>query len=168
VSLGEHDPARARHVVPGDDAVGEGLGVPGDAGQRSAQLVRHRQQELPLTVLRPRQRPGQPVEGVREVGDLGGAVGHEADVALPGGEPLRSAGGLAQGPRHASGREQTDHHRDGQAQHEGHGEPAQQHPGLVARDPHRLDEHHPLLPRQRAALDEDPTVAVEAGPDVAD
>ena len=55
----------------GGDPVGQRLGEPGDRGQRGAQLVADRQQELPLPALAGRQRRGQRVERVGDLGDLG-------------------------------------------------------------------------------------------------
>ena len=62
--LAEHDLADLRGLLGGDDAVGERLGVPGDRGQRRAQVVRHRQQELALPRLGVRERAGQGVDRV--------------------------------------------------------------------------------------------------------
>ena len=76
--LGQDDARRLPGV--GRGAVGDGLGVAPDRGQRRAQVVRHRQQELALEPARPFERVGhlvdRPGQGVELVGRAGVVLGH--------------------------------------------------------------------------------------------
>ena len=60
----------AGDVVGG--AVGDGLGVAADRGERGAQLVGDRQQELALEALGPTEVRAQGVDGVGQLVELGG------------------------------------------------------------------------------------------------
>ena len=96
LGLGEHRPAGAlATVVRADHPVGERLGVPADRGQRGAQLVRDRQQELALPALAGGQRGGQPVQRVRQVGDLVRRLGRHPYRPVAGAQPGRGGGGGA-------------------------------------------------------------------------
>ena len=94
-----HDRRAGRgDVRPGDDAVGQRLGEPAHGGQRRAQLVRHRQQELPLPGLAAGQRVGEVVDRARDLRHLGGPLHRHPDVATAAaaaGAPRRPCGAAA-------------------------------------------------------------------------
>ena len=69
--FGLHHRAHLCHRVGRHDVVGEGLGVASQRGEGGAQVVRHRQQELPLSGLRVGQRASQAVDRRGDRGDLG-------------------------------------------------------------------------------------------------
>ena len=109
--LGEHGLAGPGRAVGADHAVGQRLGVPPDGGQRGAQLVRDRQQELALPALAGGQGRGEPVQGVRQVGRLLGRLDRHPHLRSPADSRRRRgrrrcgsagpAGGRAARPRAA-------------------------------------------------------------------
>ena len=74
VGLGADHPGHGRDVLGRHDAVGQGLGVALDGGQRRAQLVGDGQEELALPALALVERRRQPVERDGDVGHLAGAL----------------------------------------------------------------------------------------------
>ena len=84
--------------VAGDDAVGQRLGEPAHRGQRRAQLVRDRQQELALPGLAAGQRVGEVVDRPRDLGHLGGPLHRHPHVAPAGAQQVGRGGGAAQRP----------------------------------------------------------------------
>ena len=90
-----------------DDPVGERLGVAAHGGQRGAQLVRHRQQELPLAPLAGGQGGVQAVEGVGQLGHLVRALRLQPDVARPAGQPVRRRRRVLDRPRQPAGQQEA-------------------------------------------------------------
>ena len=93
--LGEDDVGRGARV--GSGAVGDRLRIAADRGERRAQVVGHRQQELLLEALRPFERRGHRVDRAGEVGELVVTRGNgHSRGQVAGGHSLRGGVGIAQ------------------------------------------------------------------------
>ena len=136
-------------LVGRHDVVGQRLGVAGDRGERGAQVVRDRQQELALPSLGVAQRAGERVDRIADLDDLGRALRGQGDVAVAGGERVRGGRRATQRAGHPPGDEQPDHR------------------GQRARDQQRPDQSADgcvvRRDRVRPALDHDDAAANRSG-----
>jgi len=125
------------------DTLADRLGETADAGQRRPQLVAHRQQEVPFTTLAGRERLGEHVQGVRQVGDLVRAVLDEPDGPVAGRQPVRSISSPDEGVRETPGQPEADQHRRAEPEREGQGQLAEHGTGHCAGLGHGLRDDDP-------------------------
>ncbi len=151
--LAQHHAADMRGLVRRHDVVGQRLGVAGDRGERGAQVVGHRQQELALSTLGVAQGVGEEVDGFADLDDLRRALRRQGDVAVAGGQRVRGGGRAAQRAGHPVRDEQTDHRRQPARDEQRPDEPPD---GAVVLG-HRVDAalyRDEATPNGRPALDE--------------